>query len=109
MNNIQKIKEDFIKVIQHSQQIEDPKVDKLFDAWLDGKRDIIEAMGGKFIYEIEEPFTFELSKTGKEERVQSFINMCWESDLEELGDFLLFEKDSFFKNKCEKDYQNIVI
>ena len=54
------LKENIKKVIQYSQGIEEPKIDKLFDFWFENKRDIIEAMGGKTIYEIEEPFTFEL-------------------------------------------------
>lgn len=103
----QKIKKDFIKVIQHSQNIEDPQVDRLFDIWLESKRDIIEAFGGKLIYEIEEPVTFELSEEGKHDRIQNFINMCWDLGLEDLGLFIEYQRDGFFKNRCEQDYQEV--
>ena len=106
--NLSKIKEDFIKVIEHSQNIKEPKVDKLFDIWFTNKRDIIEAMGGKLIYELEEPITFELSEEGKAERVQSFIGMCWDLQLDELAMFLEQEKNGFFDNICDSDYRDQV-
>ena len=40
--NLSKIKEDFDKVIQYSQQIPDPKTDRLFDIWWECKKDFID-------------------------------------------------------------------
>lgn len=98
------LKENIKKVIQYSQGIEEPKIDKLFEFWFENKRDIIEAMGGKIIYEVEEPFTFELSEEGKEERVSSFIAMCWDLELNDLALFLEAEREGFFNNICERDH-----
>ena len=50
VKEIDDIKEQFKKVISYSQGIENPVVDDLFEKWLEGKRDFIEAMGGKLIY-----------------------------------------------------------
>lgn len=98
------IKENIRKVLKHSQKIEEPQIDKLFELWFDNKRDIIEAMGGKLIYEIEEPFTFELSEEGKADRVSSFINLCWDLNLTDLATFLEAERKGFFNNICENDW-----
>ena len=106
--DIKEIKKDFIKVIEYSQNIMEPAVDKLFDTWLDNKRDIIEAMDGKLIYEFPEKISFELSDEGKEERVQSFINLCWDLGFYDLSSFVDYEREGFYKNTCEKDYQNKV-
>ena len=50
-SNLSKIKEDFDKVIQYSQSIPDPKTDRLFDVWMECKKEFIELFGGKYIYE----------------------------------------------------------
>ena len=101
-----KIKEDFIKVIQHSQHIEEPKVDKLFELWYEAKKDFIFLMGNKLIYEFEEPVSFELSQEIKMARVENFIDECREQDLYDLGAFIEEEKETFFENKCNKDHFN---
>lgn len=98
------IKESIKKVLAYSQGIEDPKIDKLFELWFDNKRDIIEAMNGNLIYEIEEPFTFELSEEGKADRVSSFIGLCWDLNLTDLASFLEAERKGFFNNVCEDDW-----
>ena len=105
MSTIKKIKSDFIKVIQYSQGIEDPKVDKLFELWLNNKRDIIEVLGGKYIYEVPETFSFELSEEEKKNRIDSFIDWCWDLDLRDLADFIEAEREGFFSNTCNKDYE----
>lgn len=102
-----KIKEDFIKVIQHSQDISNPKVDNLFSTWYQKKHNIIQAFGNKLIYEVKKPISFELSKEAKEDRVQSFIDVCYDLGLDELSSFLANEREGFFTNKCEKDYQQV--
>ena len=104
---INKIKEDFIKVIEYSQGIIEPKVDKLFSTWEDKKSDIIKAFGGSLIYEVPEKITFELSEEGQSDRIQSFIDYCWSMNLEDLGEFVEYQRDGFFKNVCNKDYADI--
>ena len=105
--NILEIKDKFIKVIQYSQKIEEPKVDELFSIWLENKKDIIKAFGDQLIYEMPDKVTFELSEEGKEDRVQNFINMCWNMGLEDLGSFLDWERKGFFENICDRDYNEV--
>ena len=72
--NLAQIKQDFNKVISWSQNIPDPKTDKLFDSWLEAKRDIIEIFGGNYIYEYPEKVLFELGPKEKHDRVLSFAD-----------------------------------
>ena len=75
MTPIEAIKEKFDKVIVYSQSgIVEPQTDELFDLWADAKRDIIEAFGGKYIYEFPEKVTFELTEDAENDRIQYFIN-----------------------------------
>ena len=103
---ITNIKKQFIRVIQHSQRIDEPKVDKLFDKWLDAKRDIIEAWGGKYIIEVPDPICFELEKDEKRSRLNEFINVVYDRyDNEELAEFLEWASiDEIFHNKLERDF-----
>ena len=102
-----KIKEDFIQIIRYSQKIEEPQVDQLFENWSKNKADIIKAFGGKLIYEIEEKISFELSDEARQEQIGNFIANCWDLGLDDLASFVDNEREGFFKNKCEKDYEHI--
>ena len=101
------IKQDFIKVIQHSQNIPEPQVDALFEAWATNKRKIYSAFGDKLIVEIDKPISFELSEEAKYGMVQHFIDMCYDLGYEDLSLFLTNERDGFFKNICANDYGKI--
>ena len=68
MEGIEEIKERFKEVIVHSQGIDNPKVDKLFEQWYAAKAQIIEAMGG-LIYEFPEKVAFELGARERKSRV----------------------------------------
>jgi len=107
MTPITTIKEDFIKVLQHSQNIKNPQVDVLFDKWLEAKRDIIEAWGGKYIIEVPNTITFELSTKEKQNRINEFINavddMYHNNDLVAFLDWLTYEE--VFSNHLTRDYQ----
>lgn len=105
MTPIEEIKQQFIRVIQHSQHgIEDPKIDNLFDEWMKNKQDIIEAFGGKFIYELPHTVKFEITNSAKEDRIDSFIDALWELDYVELAKFLDKQRDGFFKNKVVESF-----
>ena len=106
MTPIQEIKEKFDKVIVYSQSgIVEPQTDKLFDLWADAKRDIIEAFGGKYIYEFPEKVTFELTEDAKNDRIQNFINYLWDLGYDELGRFLDYQRDGFYKNGVVEEYK----
>ena len=105
-SNLVQIKADFNKVISWSQNIPDPKTDRLFDAWLDAKRDFIENFGGKYIYEYPEKIAFELGPKEKHERVLRFISLV-ESQwgYSELASFIEAQEQGFFDNITVSDYR----
>lgn len=106
MTPIQRIKEQFDKVIIYSQDgITEPETKDLFDKWFDAKRDIIEAFDGEYIYELPEKVSFEITEDAKQERINSFINMLWEFGYDQLGRFLDFQRDGFFKNQVVEEYE----
>lgn len=103
MVNIKEIQEQFNRVIAYSQGISEPQTDKLFELWLEAKRDFIEAFDGKLIYTVPQKVSFELSEKEKMLRVNDFIDsvsMTWGN--EPLADFIDENKESFFKNIVEK-------
>ncbi len=104
--NLARIKEDFDKVISFSQNIPEPKTDKLFDIWLEAKRDIIEVFGGKYIYEYPEKVSFELGSKEKHDRVLSFaahVESQW--GYSQLAEFIENQEDGFFDNITVSDYR----
>ena len=108
------IQRQFNEIISYSQGIEQPQTDKLFADWLEAKRDFIEAMNGKLIWEWPEPVYFELGTKEKNLRVNDFIEMVanrWQN--EDLANFISAEQDGFFNNQVIKEYavpvSNVVI
>ena len=97
--NLSKIKEDFDTVIRYSQGIPDPKTDRLFDVWMECKRDFIELFGGKYIYEFPGKISFDLDPKEKHDRVIRFagqVESQW--GYSELANFIEKQEDGFFKN-----------
>lgn len=85
----QDIKEQFKEVISYSQDIPNPQVDILFSQWLEAKRDVIEAFGGKLIYEIPVPVHFHLGDQEKKNYFMEFVDhVAQVSQNEELVKFL---------------------
>lgn len=106
--NLAKIKEDFDKVIAYSQGVENPKTDRLFDVWLECKRDFIEAFGGNYIYEFPEKVAFELGEKEKHNRVIRFAGLV-ESQwgYSELAHFIEDQEPGFFQNLTVADYKSL--
>lgn len=107
MTSITTVKEAFSKVLKYSQSMSaDPQVDALFDKWLEAKRDIIEAWGGRFIIESKQPVSFELSETEKRNRLNEFINTV--ADVYNNGNLVNFldwlTVDEIFSNHMEREY-----
>lgn len=104
MEGIEEIKERFKEVISHSQGIDNPKVDGLFEQWKEAKAQIIEAMGG-LIYEYPEKVAFELGAKERKSRVNDFITLLenrWENY--ELAEFVATMRDAFFSNIMPHDF-----
>lgn len=100
--DMKEIQHQFNEVIKYSQNISNPQTDKLFEKWLEAKRDIIELFNGELIYTVPEKVSFELSHKEKMLRVNDFIEsvaMTW--DNEPLADFIDANKETFFQNIVE--------
>ena len=105
INNIDKIKEDFKKVICYSQSdfhdIDDKVIDNLFNKWYEAKKYYIDALEGELIYEVPTPITITLSAEEKETRLESFLD---EIEDYNLRSFLALNRETFFENKTNNDY-----
>ena len=105
ITDMENIKSNFIKVIEYSQGIKEPKVDELFDLWYHAKNEFIDAWGGQLIYEVEEEIVFELSEQEKNNRLNEFINVVYDTYMNcDLGNFLYNTRKDFFKNHLSEDY-----
>ena len=105
-SNLAKIKEDFNKVISFSQDIPDPKTDKLFDIWVNAKRTIIRAFGDQYIYEYPEKVCFELGQKEKHSRVMNFALYVEDKyGYSQLAEFIESQEEGFFKNITTSDYR----
>lgn len=99
------IKKQFDEVIRFSQGIEEPKTQKLFETWYEAKSRFIQGMDGKLIYEYPEEVSFELDEKSKKQRIDTFVQMLYNNyNYEDLADFVLTQKDGFFKNLTIEDY-----
>lgn len=75
-------------------------VDELIDRWVEAKRDFIEAFGGKTIFEIDIPVTFELSPEAKDCKISEFIDYIEDKyDNPSLRSFISRNQETFFENK----------
>lgn len=104
--NLARIKEDFDKVISWSQNIPNPQTDRLFDNWLEAKRDIIEVFDGQYIYEYPDKVSFELGEKEKHDRVMhfaSYVESQW--GYSQLASFIEDQEDGFFDNITVSDYR----
>lgn len=100
--DIKKIQQEFNQVIAYSQGIDTINTDRLFEQWLDAKRDFIEVFNGEPIYTIPEKISFELSHKEKMLRVNDFIeSVSMTFDNEPLADFIEANKETFFNNVVE--------
>lgn len=99
------IQSQFNEVIAYSQTgIVNPQTDDLFSQWLEAKRDIIEAFGGKLILEYPEPVTFTLTEAERQERVNEFCAMVRQFSGKELSDFIAKNSKGFFDNQVVYQY-----
>ena len=102
---LEEIKEQVKSVIQYSQGIEDPKVDKLIDDWYKAKEDFISMMGNKFIYEFPNTFTFTLNDSVKKDKLEEFADQCgYKYGNYDLSNFIKDMSLDFFTNTTSKEY-----
>ena len=109
--HIDEIKEQFIDVLAYSQDIENPKVNKLFTRWRRNKEHFIKAFGGKLIKEIPN-VVFTLDEASKASRIDDFLcrlerrYKCYD-----LVNFISNNIDGFYRNEVveETKYKGEVI
>lgn len=101
------IQKKFNEIIKYSQCIENPNTDELFKNWLEAKRDFIEAMGGRLIWEWPEKVSFELGPKEKSLRIDDFITLVNDRyGNENLADFIEQEREGFFSNTVVQPYMS---
>ena len=94
---MEKIKQQVYDIIQHSQNIEEPKVDKLLNNWQTNKAKFLEAFGGP-IYKVGF-VDLHLTVDGKHRKVDDFIDRILRvyNNLD-LAHFIESNEDGFFNN-----------
>lgn len=100
---MEQIKEQFKSVIRHSQGIEEPQIDELFDRWYAAKQKFINIFGNKLIYE-HGKVSFPLDPQQKHTKIANFIDMITNTyENYDLADFIWRNADSFFDNLVSVD------
>lgn len=100
------IKQQFCEVIEYSQCINTPNVDKLFDNWARNKQRLIDiVLNGNLIYELPEEVTFSLDESTRMERVDFLCaNICNRYGNRDLADFINQFAHCFFSRLTDEDY-----
>ena len=92
------IQEQFNRVIQHSQGIQNPQTDALFEVWSKRKSAFWMDMGEKLIYEHPTPIVLEMDQSAKDAKIEQLIH--WVAHFSEsLSDFLAAQVDGIYDNK----------
>ena len=104
---IQQIKQQFIEVIRWSQNIPDPRVDKLFENWFNAKEKIIRDMfGNQFMLNLGR-VSYDISAESKRNKVRMFVD--WVSQFypttKTLENFLVsLTPEEFYDNHIANSY-----
>ena len=108
--DLTKIKEDFTKVIQDSQNIIDPQLDYYFDTWQRNKEYFYNSFGKKLIYEVPETVDFTLTDKMKSLRKEDFLGNFYQKFYYQNNPTLGIETHKLFKFlkeiAIEEFYQN---
>ena len=101
----QNIEEQVKRVLQYSQNVNNPKITELMDNWETNKKKFFKAFGNKLIYEFDDPVSLELNPTVKEQKVVDFAHMIvtkWKNQA--LAEFVMEQEDGFFDNRVVSDW-----
>lgn len=104
--NKTELKEQVKRVIEYSQDIDNPLVDDLIEKWYIAKKDFIKLFDGNLIYSTPDKITIDLNEQQKQDKVDKFCYMLNRrfSEYSDLIDFITFNSDSFFDNILKDDY-----
>lgn len=118
-NILNSIKSDFTLMVANSQNLDYNSLnfDKLFEQWSKNKQYFYDLFRQQLIYKSKEKITFHLDEQTRCDRVEEFLDwlnnsFIWSdtenADLGALDEFINNNRNSFFKNKVEKTYQDRV-
>ncbi len=97
--DLKEIENQVKRVIEYSQDINDPKVHNLISDWFDAKRDFIELFGGKLIVTYPDKVSFELGPKEKNLRINDFLDLVQgRYNNYPLSVFIDNNRDGFFNN-----------
>ena len=102
--NYTDIQNQFNRVIEFSQGIENPQTDSLFELWKKNKAAIIDAFGGKLIKEVGK-VSFKLDASAKETKTQQFLTYLDSLNNYPLYRFFALNRDGFLTNRVLEDYK----
>lgn len=98
-----KLKEQFKQVIAHSQNIDNPKVDKIFNAWATNKKRFIDKWNGELQISLGK-VNFSLDAESKESKFVSYCYYLWDIlNNPDLANFVEANYAGFFENKVVSD------
>lgn len=100
------LEEDVAKVIQYSQNIENPKIHELIENWRKAKSWFItDLFDNNLIYQVPEKITFELDETAKKEKYSLFRDYVFDLCCDYCLDSYLrsINYNEFFENTLTKD------
>ena len=108
--DLKQITADVKKVLRYSQDMfgeELPGVDNIMSDWLENKQFFIEHMGGKLIYQLDKPVSFELDTKAKKEKLDRFAEeVASHYENWNLSDFLFhIDLDDFYNNRTSHEYK----
>jgi len=112
--NLEELKAQFIKVLEHSQNIDKLNVDQLFDSWYKNKLQYINHFDGKLIYETAQEYQFELTPADKKSLFPNFmawldnyLGNCAESraNIEDIYRLFWAHPNNLFDNRLDEDYK----
>lgn len=104
--NLREVQEQFNKVITYSQDIENPKTNELFADWLEAKRDFIEKMDGRLIYELPGKVSFEMEEKEKTNKIIFFRDyLSNKIQNREFWRFFSMNETGFFSNRVVTPYE----
>lgn len=111
---MKQIKEQFDKVLKHNVPIKDAELhtEPLFYKWRINKKNFIDKIGQKYIYEHPVPISIELSDENKKYLIDNFLDQCFfrhfkgEDYFGSFWDFVRENKKGFFDNIVDNDFIN---
>ena len=98
------IQEQFNRVIEYSQSLDDICTDELFATWAEKKAWMYDALGG-LIYEYPKTVTFSLDEDTRQMYMDEFIDTVGNID-GSLAEFIKQNADGFYENKTVKMFKH---